>query len=160
MKRGRPPKAKMPEIEQQYDYDRFEGRSFFEILPDILNKRYADGWKYVDIYKLGVNTSKMIDGEYPLVYGVLYERIVRFDKIVAPHSIDSGFYKDVPPAKRSFNKCSCGSDEQSVTTSCGTDGVGVRMHYVVCHKCMEKGPERILAEDAVLAWNAANPFNI
>lgn len=74
MKRGRPPKAKIPEIEQQYDYDRFVGKGFFKTLPEILSKRFAEGWKYIEIFNLGKDYTKSIDGEYPVLFGVLYEK--------------------------------------------------------------------------------------
>ncbi len=56
----------------------------------------------------------------------------------------------------------CSHNKQSISTSCGTkgDGVGTRMHYVICHRCQHKGPRRFLAEDARRAWNAQQETNV
>lgn len=63
MKKGRKPNE-IIEIPEIYDSDRFDGTSFSKTLPAILNKRYADGWKFIQLYSQGVNE-----------YGILYKRI-------------------------------------------------------------------------------------
>lgn len=59
-------------IPEQYDYDRFKGRNFLKTLPEILNKRYGEGWRFLKIFNLGEDTSRI---PIKTVYGILYEKL-------------------------------------------------------------------------------------
>lgn len=52
------------EITKIYDIDNFIGTDFLKTLSVVLNKRYADGWEFVQVYSRGINE-----------YGILYKRI-------------------------------------------------------------------------------------
>jgi len=76
-KRGRPPKKKITELYLQYDMDRIVGEEWKTRFDEILNKRHADGWKYVPPYfRIGISEKYNSQLSQPeIVYGVLYERI-------------------------------------------------------------------------------------
>jgi len=60
-------------IDQNYDSDTFIGDEWKKVLPDILNKRHAEGWAYLPpYYRIGVDDSK---ADCPVIYSVLYKKI-------------------------------------------------------------------------------------
>lgn len=77
------------EIFQQYDADILVGESWKRIFHEILNKRFADGWKYIPpFYKLMVDTSIAdSQGNHEIHYYVLYERIISDEEEKAMNQI-------------------------------------------------------------------------
>ncbi len=78
-KKGRPSKKKTFEINRQYDMDTLVGEDWKRQFPEILNKRYADGWKYIPSYiRVGIHgkewDEKLNQEIIVYKYGVLYER--------------------------------------------------------------------------------------
>ena len=64
---------KNEEHSPQYDTDTVEGESWKKCLPEILNKRFIDGWKYTPpIMRIGRNETQ---SGAPYIYSILYERI-------------------------------------------------------------------------------------
>lgn len=64
--------AKNISLYEQYDNDIIVGTEFLQRLPEILNKRYTEGWKYVQLFRVGEETRKI-----PIkpIYSILYERV-------------------------------------------------------------------------------------
>lgn len=60
------------EIPRFYDYDVFKGSEFLKTLPEILCKRYVDGWEFVRVFRLGEDPGKI---PIKTIYGVLYKNI-------------------------------------------------------------------------------------
>lgn len=82
-KRGRKPKTKedqsIVEIEQQYLLDRLMGEGWRNQIEEMLNMRYAEGWKYIPpFFRIGESNewnSSLGRNEY--IYGILYEKIAK-----------------------------------------------------------------------------------
>lgn len=98
------------DIPKQYDLDIIIGESWKAVFHDILNKRHSEGWKYIPpYYRIKADTSIAdSQGNHPIHYGVLYERILQLK--MSPGRVVIGPEKpilrnqpcDNPPSKDSF----------------------------------------------------------